>query len=532
MAARKGHSECVKLLLEAGAQVNFIPSVETSPYSHTALTDAARHTFNRDNTEVVRVLLEAGADPNLGGPQSRFPLHEAVRSKYPKMVELLLAAGARIDILNEEGRLPLHCALGTEEDRSENVRLLLAHGADVNRPDSKGEPPLFYVLNGYDSVPVLRTLLEFKPDLTVKKSGAELLPLDYAEEHDLREHAALLKAAGAPQTPEPPPPPPRTETVYIDDPKTGGKKAVKITVRVVSVSRSEETAVEPADVDDAIRISKRVRADASSSWEASPGHWNILRGLARLDLPLDRCAYFARGFLNAPKGEELDDWAKVLGEPYADALGRFVALGIVTVVGAREAIESTATVDRIKSAVKALGLQRVGTTKAQLIAALLGSVREQDLAAYIEYPTLFRITEFGKIVLSQREERSRALLAVIGTELLAQVAASDPETAMMCVLKLLRLSNGGRCQKDLGAAEVTKFREAWKAVIPPSIFGTEVEPALAKTWLIAVVMDIVSTNTWSLDLGIPKLPFELMPWEFMQRVLAPEDLDGDDEEED
>ena len=247
---------------------------------------------------------------------------------------------------------------------------------------------------------------------------------------------------------------------------------------------------------------------------------------------MDRCAYFARGFLNAPTGKELEDWAKVLGEPYDDALGRFVALGIVTVVGAREAIEATATVDRIKSAVKALGLQRAGTTKAQLIAALFGSVREQDLAAHVEYPTLFRITEVGKAFLSQREERSRALLAVIGKELLAQVAASDPETAMMCVLKLLRLSNGGQGQKDFGAAEVKNFREAWKAVIPPSICGTEVDPALAKTWLIAVVMDVVSSNTWSLDLGIPKLPFELMPWQFMQRVLAPEDLDCDDEEED
>ena len=52
--------------------------------------------------DVVRMLLEGGADPNrygpVGGQSHATPLHQAVAGAHTEVVRLLLAGGARLDI--------------------------------------------------------------------------------------------------------------------------------------------------------------------------------------------------------------------------------------------------------------------------------------------------------------------------------------------------------------------------------------------------------------------------------------------------
>lgn len=84
-AAFYGHVDAVRVLIDAGADVNHHPSdwpVES------ALSTAARY----GHTEVVRELLASGASAD--GDAGEGALHNAVRFQDKKMERLLVEAGA------------------------------------------------------------------------------------------------------------------------------------------------------------------------------------------------------------------------------------------------------------------------------------------------------------------------------------------------------------------------------------------------------------------------------------------------------
>jgi hypothetical protein len=86
LAAERGRASCVRLLLEAGADPNEMSEVCGSGPLHCAARMCS--------PDVARALLEAGADPNLRDRHGRTALHCA-RSK--EVVEVLVQAGARLD---------------------------------------------------------------------------------------------------------------------------------------------------------------------------------------------------------------------------------------------------------------------------------------------------------------------------------------------------------------------------------------------------------------------------------------------------
>jgi uncharacterized protein len=93
----------IKELVRAGANLNRI-TVDKAP-----LYRAAEY----GDIEVVRLLLKAGADPNLAirvlswrTEYEDTALHAAYREGFPKVVKALIAAGAKTDRPDSEGRLP------------------------------------------------------------------------------------------------------------------------------------------------------------------------------------------------------------------------------------------------------------------------------------------------------------------------------------------------------------------------------------------------------------------------------------------
>lgn len=97
--------ECAQILIENGAVVNYRPyDVEAwAPAAHVA------------NTDLARVLLARGADPNCRDQDGDTPMHAAIKSRIvgdpTAFVELLLAAGADPAIRNNDGRTALDEAL-------------------------------------------------------------------------------------------------------------------------------------------------------------------------------------------------------------------------------------------------------------------------------------------------------------------------------------------------------------------------------------------------------------------------------------
>ena len=176
--------EVVKLLVNMGADVN--RKNRHHPMVMTAV--------DKDHgLEILKFLLEKGADPNVKDYSGKTSLDKAVEYNYPEAAALLrkhggesaagdsihiaarmgdleavkkhIAAGADVNELKSDGitpRTPLHkatstrmCAvacrrLATDCVHLEIVKLLIAEGANVNIKDGQGSPPLSY--GGSDNI--------------------------------------------------------------------------------------------------------------------------------------------------------------------------------------------------------------------------------------------------------------------------------------------------------------------------------------------------------------------------------------------
>jgi hypothetical protein len=110
-----------------------------------SLDSKLMHDAFRGSTAGVQGCLRAGANPNATFRGGLSPLHIAANGAYPGRVEivrLLIEAGADIHARDDEGRTPLRWASGED-----TALVLIRAGADVTAKDDKGvrawppEPP-------------------------------------------------------------------------------------------------------------------------------------------------------------------------------------------------------------------------------------------------------------------------------------------------------------------------------------------------------------------------------------------------------
>ncbi|KAL9069505.1 MAG: hypothetical protein Q9157_006129 [Trypethelium eluteriae] len=115
-AARNGCVRTVRAILETG-KVN-VDSANSSS-GRTALAEACHH----HNTDLVRLLLQYSASPDLGNQRSWTPLHIAAHEGQAQIVELLLAQnGCDVDVKTDEGETPI--ALAERNGHEQTARLL------------------------------------------------------------------------------------------------------------------------------------------------------------------------------------------------------------------------------------------------------------------------------------------------------------------------------------------------------------------------------------------------------------------------
>jgi ankyrin repeat protein len=133
-AIASGHVEIVKTLLNAGAEVN-----PKTWYDDIPLVFAAQ----KGQAEIVRALIDAGANFNLGFDFT--PLYEAATEGHSEVVKILIEAGADVNQTDEDGHTALMAA--AYEGHLEVVKLLVEAGADVNAW-GQGATPLLRAATG------------------------------------------------------------------------------------------------------------------------------------------------------------------------------------------------------------------------------------------------------------------------------------------------------------------------------------------------------------------------------------------------
>ncbi len=92
------------------------------------------------NLELVRSLIENGADVNKANEKDETPLKMAIEANYSRTVKVLIKNGADVNKANEQGEILLHRAI--TNNNTAIVRLLIKAGVNVNEANEKGETPL------------------------------------------------------------------------------------------------------------------------------------------------------------------------------------------------------------------------------------------------------------------------------------------------------------------------------------------------------------------------------------------------------
>jgi ankyrin repeat protein len=197
IACGKGDMNVVKRLIEQGADVNKPdrkgkrPLHKACSNGHTAIADVdagseggntpLMYACRSDHTETVRLLLQHGADVRQKSKFGGTALLDAcgrirnIPSNIIAILKLLLVNGAIVNEPSPFGTTPLHFA--TMWEHREAVQLLLEHGADVNAIPHSGVPILALYTN--PDAEITRTLLSHGANVYAS-DRREMLPIHRA----------------------------------------------------------------------------------------------------------------------------------------------------------------------------------------------------------------------------------------------------------------------------------------------------------------------------------------------------------------
>ncbi|CAK1583592.1 unnamed protein product, partial [Parnassius mnemosyne] len=162
VAASLGSDSCMKLLLDAGADVRAALGPGRTTALHLAAVDG--------HAECTKLLLDHGAHIDCPNSRGQTSLHLAALAQSIEVVELLVGRRADVRARDIDGRTPLHGSIVRGARACDVARLLLSVGADPNAPDNFGYTPLHIAaLNEFSACVLL--LLDYGGDVTLRTNG-------------------------------------------------------------------------------------------------------------------------------------------------------------------------------------------------------------------------------------------------------------------------------------------------------------------------------------------------------------------------
>ena len=180
LSVQRGHVECVDLLIDAGADVNWQDSKGQTALHHAASGEAE----DERAASCGRSLIAAGANVSVKNALEETALHVAARRKSVEVMKVLLSAKCDLEEKTYCGCTALHYAAASTfwqtKKNQECIRLLLAHGASVNARKRDLWTPLHWACCGAggdieDGIGSVRQLLEAGSDVTMCRDSVDLI---------------------------------------------------------------------------------------------------------------------------------------------------------------------------------------------------------------------------------------------------------------------------------------------------------------------------------------------------------------------
>ena len=160
-----GSPDMLRVLLKHGGN-----AAKEEPAGHPLLNQFASWGTYPD---VIRLLVQNGADPERLDANGLTPLGEAALYGHADAVRVLLELGAKPNTPNTGGLTALH--MTAMYGHSEAAAVLLSRGADVNARNEHGLTPLDYALQEYKpSCSQVAEVLRQHGGVQGRPSGAEV----------------------------------------------------------------------------------------------------------------------------------------------------------------------------------------------------------------------------------------------------------------------------------------------------------------------------------------------------------------------
>jgi len=144
-------------------------------------------------TEIMRMLIDAGADVNAPNKSLWTPLHDAAWHGQTEAIDLLILHGARLDAMTDDGNMPIHKA--AHNGKSLSVTYLLMYGTEVDVPNRDGNTALA-VAAFYGQADVCKLLIAVGADIHHKNNYGSA-PMDEAMRGGRNDVADLMRGYDA-----------------------------------------------------------------------------------------------------------------------------------------------------------------------------------------------------------------------------------------------------------------------------------------------------------------------------------------------
>jgi len=181
----RGSTDLVKLLVDAGAEINYRQGDGMTPF-----IDALSY---QPNIKFLKSLLDLGADINLSSATGNTPLMIAADTGNSVIVKFLLENDAAVNLQEEEGRTALFYA--AQQGHSSVVAVLLSHRADVSLKNIWDQTPLI-IASGNAEVKIVDMLIKHGSDVNAQDQRG-VTPLINAVHRAQIKNVRLLLSAGA-----------------------------------------------------------------------------------------------------------------------------------------------------------------------------------------------------------------------------------------------------------------------------------------------------------------------------------------------